>query len=91
MLYEWDEKKNRENIAKHGFDFVDVWRVFEDPNRITFNDDRKDYKEKRVITIGKVKEMITASVCYTKRNGNTRIISFRPASRKERRAYYGNN
>lgn len=91
MLFEWDDRKNRENIAKHGLDFADVWHVFEDPDRITFIDDRKDYKEKRVITIGKVKEMIVASVCYTNRNDRTRIISFRLASRKERKAYYGNN
>jgi uncharacterized DUF497 family protein len=23
MRYEWDEAKNRSNIAKHGFDFAD--------------------------------------------------------------------
>jgi uncharacterized DUF497 family protein len=90
VLYEWDDKKNKENIAKHGFDFTDAWRVFEDPDRITFEDDRKDYKEKRYITIGKVNKLITASICYTNRNGITRIISFRLASKKERRAYYGN-
>jgi uncharacterized protein len=91
VVYEWDDRKNRENIAKHGLDFADAWQVFEDPNRLIFLDDRKNYKEKRFIAIGKVKEMIVTSVCFTNRNGNTRIISFRLASRKERRAYYGNS
>lgn len=30
MYYEWDEIKRLSNIEKHGFDFIDVWQLFED-------------------------------------------------------------
>ncbi len=30
MEFEWDENKNRSNIKKHGYDFRDVVRVFDD-------------------------------------------------------------
>ena len=31
LIFEWDESKNRLNIAKHGVDFVDVGRMFDLP------------------------------------------------------------
>jgi len=31
VTFEWDERKNKENIRKHGFDFADAWQVFESP------------------------------------------------------------
>ncbi len=31
MRFEWDEKKNNENIRKHGLDYADAWQVFENP------------------------------------------------------------
>jgi uncharacterized DUF497 family protein len=38
MQFEWDEDKNRGNIAKHGVSFEDARRAFADPRRkIRFN------------------------------------------------------
>jgi uncharacterized protein len=31
VRFEWDEKKNRVNVSKHGLDFSDVEAVFEGP------------------------------------------------------------
>jgi hypothetical protein len=31
MKYEWDEAKNRKNIAKHGLSFEDAEQVFSGP------------------------------------------------------------
>ncbi len=31
MEYEWDEAKNRKNLAKHGLSFEDAERVFSGP------------------------------------------------------------
>jgi uncharacterized protein len=39
MKYEWDEAKNRKNIAKHGLSFEDAEQVFSGPC-VTFEDDR---------------------------------------------------
>jgi uncharacterized DUF497 family protein len=51
MEYEWDEAKNRKNIAKHASNFEDAELVFSGPC-VTFEDDRFDYGEERLITLG---------------------------------------
>ena len=51
MIYEWDEAKNRSNFVKHGLDFADAEQVFSGPC-VTFVDDRFDYGEERLITLG---------------------------------------
>ena len=98
MRFEWDEEKNRRNIAKHGLGFARAVRIFEGPtlDRI---DDRKDYGEERIISIGRVEEVLILVVVHTNRPGGrpriragtgfgvTRIISARPAKRAERKIY----
>jgi uncharacterized protein len=51
MIYEWDEAKNRSNFAQHGLDFADAEQVLTGPC-VTFVDDRFDYGEERLITLG---------------------------------------
>lgn len=51
MIYEWDEAKNRKNFAKHGLRFEDAENVFSGPC-VSFVDDRFDYAEERLITLG---------------------------------------
>lgn len=46
LLFEWDEKKAKKNIRKHGISFEIAAKVFADPNRIELCDDR-DYGEER--------------------------------------------
>jgi uncharacterized DUF497 family protein len=86
MEFEWDETKNKTNIEKHGIDFNDAKEVFNDQNRKTSPDLRKDYGEKRYITVGKIfKALIT--VVFTFRGIVTRIISARISNTKEREKY----
>ena len=54
MLFEWDERKNQANIAKHGIDFNDAKNVFLDPHRIERIDSHQDYGEIRFQAIGRV-------------------------------------
>jgi len=91
MEFEWDENKRLENLAKHGIDFVAALLIFEDTNRKEFVDDRKNYGEKRIRSIGKVKNELIVSVISTDRNNKIRIISARRANQKEREEYYGNS
>ncbi len=51
MKYERDDAKNRKNFAKHGLSFEDAEQVFAGPC-VTFEDDRMDYGEERLITLG---------------------------------------
>ena len=84
--FEWDEAKNRSNIRKHGVDFAIAKRIFLGAV-LTETDGRKDYGEIRYRSIGSVQGGVMV-VAHTRRNGRIRLISARPASRKERRQYH---
>ena len=85
MALEWDNNKNKINIDKHGIDFFDAHKIFQNPI-ITKIDDRTDYQEKRWIGIGKLEQVIVVLV-YTQRGKNVRIISIRKANNIERKIY----
>ncbi len=51
ILLEWDEAKRVSNFEKHGIDFADLSEVFENQTA-TEADDRFDYKEDRLLTLG---------------------------------------
>lgn len=88
MDFEWDENKRMSNIKKHGIDFVAAKEVFKDKERIETIDDRKDYGEERIQTIGYAKPGVLF-VVYTYRNNKTsrRLISARKANKKELALY----
>ncbi len=86
MAFEWDKAKEKRNIAKHGVDFSMAERIFEG-FVLTREDNRKDYGERRYVSIGVIDEIAILAVTHTDRNGRTRLISARPASRSERKAY----
>ena len=54
MKFEWDEKKRRINLKKHGIDFVEVRQLFDSP-RHTIVDDRFDYEEIRFLYVRFIK------------------------------------
>ena len=51
VRFEWDDAKNRKNVAKHGLSFEDAEQVLSGPC-VTFEDDRFAYGEERLITLG---------------------------------------
>ena len=83
--FEWDEAKNRLNIAKHGIDFVDVPRMLQGPLLVR-RDDRGTYGEERWIAMGDLDGGVIVTV-YTQRGPRLRIISARRANRRERTIY----
>ena len=86
MEFEWDEDKNRSNIAKHGIGFARAARIL-DGLTIDWADERADYGEQRTISLGMIEAVLILVVVHTDRDGVTRIISARPARRSERRIY----
>ena len=86
MQFEWNEAKEQINISKHGVGFEWAKRIFEGPV-LTLIDDRKQYGEIRMRSIGKVDGIVILAVIHTERTGKTRIISARPADRSERKNY----
>lgn len=87
MRFEWDEKKNNENIRKHRLDFADAWQVFENP-LLAKLDERENYGEDRWIGIGMMSNGIVIVLLFTEREQETiRIISMRKATKNERTRY----
>lgn len=86
MDFEWDDDKNRSNIAKHGVSFADACRIFEGFT-IDAPDTRHEYGEERAISVGLLDGVAVLVVVHTDRRGNCRIISARQANKKERNRY----
>jgi len=82
MEFEWDEAKRAANLVKHGLDFADVARLDWEAVRIE-RDFRFDYGEDRFIAVGWLDRQLVA-VAFTPRGSTTRVVSMRPASRRER-------
>ena len=90
MKLDWDRRKRAANVAKHGLDLADAAEMFSGPVLET-DDDRRDYRERRVVALGVIAGRIVACV-YTDRaapDASTvrRVISLRFASREERARY----
>ena len=83
MRFEWDERKRRENLRKHGLDFRDTAELFQGPVLVT-EDDREDYGETRWIGIGFLAARVVV-VAFSEPDAQTvRVISLRKALSHER-------
>jgi uncharacterized protein len=84
-MIEWDDAKRRSNLEKHKVDFAAAVE-FDWDNAVVFEDTRFDYGETRLIAIGRIATGIYTMV-FTGVPRGFRIISLRPAHRKERIFY----
>jgi uncharacterized protein len=87
LAFEWDTNKANGNLAKHGVSFEESSTVFGDPRSLTIPDPVHSQTEERFVTIGSSHRGKLLVVVHTERGDNIRIISARPASRRERRNY----
>ena len=87
-MFEWDEAKNAANIAKHGLSFQQAVRIFRG-HVLTQTAKTGANGESRSISIGILDGRTIIALIHTDRQGRTRIISARPAKRKERALYHG--
>jgi uncharacterized DUF497 family protein len=86
VTYEWDEAKRVSNLKKHGYDFATADLVYANPRKLTIRMIRRGESRLQDIAIVEANGFILTLV-YLIRGYNIRIISFRKASRKERRIY----
>ena len=52
LIFEWDEKKAKENLKKHGVSFEEAATVFGDLLSLTIPDPSHSFEEERFIIIG---------------------------------------
>jgi hypothetical protein len=92
MTFEWHNRKEKENIQKHGIDFKEASTCFSDPLKIEFYDaDHSDYED-RFIVLGISLKGRLLSVCFVERSyERIRIISARVATKRERLFYNQSN
>ncbi len=89
IRFEWDERKNRQNIEKHRVSFEEAQTVFYDENAIRYFDPDHSDDEDRFIMLGLSYKLRALVVCHCYRQDDTviRIISARKADRSERQDY----
>ena len=73
MQFEWDERKRQETIARRGVDVLRAALIFEG-EVLTRIDDREDYGETRLISLGLV-EGAPFVVVHVRRGEVTRLIT----------------
>jgi hypothetical protein len=98
IRFEWDEAKNVSNQRKHGVSFQQASQVFLDPLFVSVKERIQD-GEQRWRTFGEVDGCLLMMVAHTAREEDAagsireviRIITARPATRKERQRYADEN
>ena|SRR5271157_4849694 len=92
MPFEWDESKNRSNLAKHKISLETARFVFDDPYALSVQD-RVVEGEERWQTLGTISAIVVI-VAHTYRGEDgdetIRLISARKANATERHRYAEN-
>ncbi len=92
MEFDWDPDKASSNRAKHGVRFEDAMTVFLDPLALSILDEAHGRAEERWVTLGRSAPGRLLLVVHTyieliDDRIAIRIISARPATRREARQY----
>ena len=82
----WYPEKARLNLKKHGVRFSDAETVLYDPNALT-REDIESEGEQRFVTVGMDSGGRILVVVYTYHGEDIRLISARPATKRERMQY----
>jgi uncharacterized protein len=85
VTFDWDQRKNKENIRKHGFDFADAWEMFELP-MLTEVDTREVFGQ-QLAGIGFLRQYIVVVIFAEGEDNTIRIISLRKAMKYERKRF----
>ncbi len=87
MKIEWDPKKAKANLSKHGVSFEEAASALSDPMAATAADPDHSLDEERYITFGVSGRDRLLVVAHTEEGETIRIISARAASKGEREFY----
>jgi uncharacterized DUF497 family protein len=87
MRYVWDPAKDALNQRKHELSLADGIPALEDPQRVSWIDDRFDYGEQRIANLGMGETHLLYAVTTERDEETTRIISVRRAEPHEIEIY----
>ncbi len=85
LRFEWDKKKEKINIRKHGISFDEARTVFYDEKAIQFFDPEHLEDEDRFLLLGISSKLRILIVCHCFRESETviRLFSARKADQEE--------
>jgi len=89
--FEWNPQKAEINHKKHGITFDEASTVFEDTLSVTYPDPDHSQQEERYLIIGVSSQYQVLVISHTYRSETIRIISARPATKRERIFYEHGN
>lgn len=85
----WDRFNEDKNLIKHNIGISEAESAFFDSSSVTFLDiEHSTASETRYICIGKSNKEQILFVSFTYRNEKIRIISVRPANKREKAEHY---
>ena len=87
MRYVWDPAKDALNQRKHGLSLADGIPALEDPDRVSWMDDRFDYGEQRIATLGMGRTNLLYVATTEPDEETMRIVSVRRAELYEIEKY----
>ncbi len=85
-MFLWDETKRKSNLKKHGLDFRDAHLIYDNQEKCTYDASREDEYRLMDVALAMLKGRLLTLV-YMEIGDDVRVISFRNASREERKAY----
>ncbi len=87
MKIEWDPRKAKANLRKHGVSFEEAATALSDPMAATGADPDHSLTEQRYVTFGVSEKGRLLVVSHTEEGETIRIMSARTASKGERELY----
>jgi uncharacterized protein len=90
LRFEWDKKKEKINIRKHGISFEEARTVFYDEKAVEFFDPDHSEDEDRFLLLGLSSKLRILIVCHCFRESETiiRLFSARKADCNEEQEYW---
>jgi len=90
LHFEWNQRKEKTNVKKHGVSFEEARTAFYDENAIQFYDPDHSDEEDRFVLLGLSLKPQVLVVCHCFRESETviLIISARKADKDEKLEYW---
>jgi uncharacterized DUF497 family protein len=87
MEFEWDPKKAKYNLRKHGVSFEEAASVFGDLLAAVYQDPDHSTDEQRLLIVGTSVRGRLLHIAFAQRGRRLRIISARKVTKREKQLY----